>query len=104
MTTQDYYTWNVGLVLDNNSGFYDLVNSWIKDELTDQDKDMAIALLAEWLQDLIEDEIYDTLDKMGKGLGAQLIREVVDFGQVDWMDIDEGYLEDYKPESEDEVE
>lgn len=91
MTTQDYYTWHVGIVLDSNQGWYSFIVEWIKENLSKETKEEAIDKLADWLQDLIEDEIYDTLDKMGKGLGAQLIREVVDFNQVDWMNIAEGY-------------
>ena len=47
------------------------------------------------------------MDNMGDGIGAVLIREVLDFGETDWYDLAADYLENYEPEaeaSEDEAE
>lgn len=107
MTGRDYYNHHFGLVLDNDPGIQEAVRDWIESNLTNESKQEAANRLGKWLKSWIEDDIYDTLDRMGNGIGAQLINEVLDLSQVCWYDIAEGYLEDYEPEaeaSEDEAE
>jgi hypothetical protein len=97
----NYETWNVSLWIDNDPGFYAMVeeqaDEYLSDAIRDNDNEEeaerdAIYNLSDWLENLIKDEYYP--DNMGTGMYADLLGAAL--SKVNWYEIASNWIETVK--------
>jgi hypothetical protein len=97
---QDFYTYHIGLVLDNSAEMDSMITEWKQENLLGQSYHDAVEDLAKWLKEIIAQAVDEATEGMPDGLGKEIVIELLDFPQTNYRTLAKGYLENYERQTE----